>query len=100
MHDHGQVHFVNQLIGKFQVNRIYPSSPAETLTRKHLASGRCLLVDLVEEAARRWEPAEENRQVDEREHEQDTNGQQTPARVSKEEEGKRRHALADEYEPQ
>ena len=47
-------------------------SQADTLTHKHLASGRYLLLDLVDEATRRREPAEEKRQEHEREHDQDT----------------------------
>ncbi len=76
----------------------HQSSQADTLTRKHLPSGRYLLLDLVDEAARRREPAEEKRQKYEREHDQDTTGYQALAKVGSEEEGKRRHALANEDE--
>jgi hypothetical protein len=76
----------------------HQSSQANTLTRKHLASGRCLPVDLVDEAARRREPAQGKRQEHEREHDQDTTGYQALAKVGSEEARKRRYALANKYE--
>ena len=53
-------------------------------------------LDLVDEAARRREPAEGKRQEHEHEHEQDSTADQALAKVGSEEEGKRRYALADE----
>ncbi len=76
----------------------HQSSQANTLTRKHLASGLGLPVDLVDEAARRREPAQGKRQENEREHDQDTTGYQALAKVGSEEARKRRYALANEYE--
>src|SRR5258708_26627946 len=74
------------------------SSQANTVTRKHLASGRGRPVDLVDEAAPRREPDQGKRQEPEREHDQDTTGYQALAKVGSEEERKGRHALANEDE--
>ena len=57
-----------------------------------------VLMDLVDEAIGRREPAEGKRQGNEREHDQDTAGYQALPGVGSEEAAKRRCALADEYQ--